>query len=248
MKNELMRPPLVALIGKGWCGWRSETEPDTSNDCESIRRMKTPIEMIRLAVLSAVLVGCDTGRTFEWKQEAPLVDGRMIVVDRYSEQGPHSKSLNVRMETGQELAFTHPDTGERIRWRIMGGLQPYMLDFDQKVPYYVLIAYTVADYNRWDCPNPPYLIYRYEHGEWNRTPFEKLPRQFVKPNLMAMAKSYEKYIDHGYVNAQSLERYFNHKDKQHNIISREKISPIGLGCHESTLIRLNRQSEIDNRR
>lgn len=210
--------------------------------------MRTLFKTISIVALSIGLAACDRGRTLEWKQEAPLADGRVIVVDRYSEQGPHSNTLNMRMEIGQELAFTHPDTGERIRWRMMDGLQPYMLDFDQQVPYYVLSAYTVADYNRWDCPNPPYLIYRYEHGGWNRTPFEKLPTQFVKPNLMPMAKSYEKYIDNGYVSVRALESYFKSKRQEYRVIGREKISPIGNGCDEGTLIRLNRQSEIDNRR
>lgn len=201
-----------------------------------------------VTLASFAFAACSGGRTIEWKQEAPLADGRVIVVDRYSEQGPHSPTLNMRMEIGQELAFTHPDTGERIRWRIPDGLQPHMLDFDSGVPYYVLRAYTVADYNRWDCPNPPYLVYRYESGGWYRTPFKKLPAQFVKPNLMAMAKSFEKYIAAGLVRASALERYFNEHDPEYRVIGREKVNPIAEGCFESVLIRLNRQSEIDNRR
>lgn len=210
--------------------------------------MKLLFNVLRLSALGIALTGCDTGRTLEWKQEAPLADGRVIVVDRYSEQGPHSNKHNMRMEIGQELAFTHPDTGERIRWRVMNGLQPHMLDFDSGTPYYIFRAYTVLDYNNWDCPNPPYLVYRYEKGGWNRTPFEKLPTQFAKPNLMAMAKSFEKYISSGLVSVSALERYFNEHDPPYRVIGRERISPIGYGCREGTLIRLNRQSEIDNRR
>lgn len=188
-----------------------------------------------------------TGKTLNWKQEVPLQDGRVIVVDRISKQGPHDPLLNMRMEIGQELAFNHPETGERIRWAIPQGLQPYMLDFDGGVPYYVLSAYTVADYNKWGCPNPPYLVYRYEHGQWRRISLDQFPAKFQKPNLMDMAKSYEQYIVNGYVTSARLEAYFESHDAPYRVIGREKVNPISEGCGADVLFAQGRESEMDEK-
>lgn len=191
------------------------------------------------------LIDYFTGKDMDWKQEAPLHDGRVIVIDRLSKQGPQDPFLNMRMEIGQELTFTHPDTGERIRWPIPQGLQPYMLDFDGGVPYYVLTAYTIGNYNKWACPNPPYLIYRYERGQWGRIPFEQLPSQFRKPNLMDMAKSYEQYIVNSFVSTARLEAYFESHDAPYRVIGRDKVNPIGEGCAAANLFAMDRELEMD---
>ncbi len=154
----------------------------------------------------------------------------------------------MKMEVGQTLTFVHPDTGERIRWKLPDGLQPHMLGFDQSIPYYVLKAYTVSDYNKWNCPNPPYMVFRYAEKHWAQIPFEQLPAQFVKPNLISMAKSNERYISSGYASTEGLAAYQERVAKQFRTISREKISPIAKGCEESVLIKQGRQSEIDTRR
>jgi hypothetical protein len=175
--------------------WKKMNPAPRSWEQQPWRMQGVRVAALLLACLS--LTAC--GKTIEWKQEVPLHDGRLIVIDRVSQQGPFNPFLNMRMEVRQELAFTHPDTGERIRWMIPEGLLPYMLDFDDGVPYYVLNAHTVADYNRWGCPNPPWIVYRYERGQWMRVPFEQLPVKFEKVNLMNMAKSYDHFVGDGYV-------------------------------------------------
>lgn len=224
---------------------KAKLSPLACNRCPWTWRMSN-IWIVFLLLATLSLTAC--GRTVEWKQEVPLHDGRVIVIDRMSQQGPHDPFVNMRMEIGQELAFTHPDTSERVRWKIPDGLQPYMLDFDGLIPYYVLAAYTVGDYNKWGCPNPPYFVYRYERGQWGRIAFEQLPAKFQKRNLIAMAKAEEKFVGDGYVTAAELETYVGRKDPPRRVISREKVNPIAKGCFESTLIKQGRQSEIDNRR
>lgn len=202
---------------------------------------------IWLAFASLSLTAC--GNTVNWKQEAPLQDGRILIVERESDQGPYDPFVAMRMEVGQTLIFVHPDTGESIRWKIPDGLQPHMINFDQGVPYYVLKAYTVADYNKWNCPNPPYMVFRYAEKRWTQIPFEQLPAKFVKPNLMQMAKSYEKLLgSSNYVSVAGLQKYFARMDRHYRTISRERISPVGEGCFDDVLIEQGRQSEIDHRR
>lgn len=172
----------------------------------------------------------------------------MIVLDRVSHIGAEDVLMRLRMETAQTLTFTHPDTGQRIEWSIPKGLLPYMLDFDQGAPYYVMDAHTVGDYNDWDCPNPPYMVFKYVNGKWQRIPFEDLPVRFMARNLLDMAKDEEKHIINGYVSQSELEKFLKRRDLDRRIINRKKINPIAEGCHGDTLARQGRQSEIDYRR
>jgi len=194
----------------------------------------------------------EAGKTIEWKQEVPLQDGRVIVVERISRQTGKIMPENVIMESEQTLSFAHPDTQERIRWTLPDGLLPAALDFDGKTPYFVLRAYTVSDYNKWDCPNPPWLVYRYEEGEWGRVRFEKLPAGIVSQNLLPMFKMSPLKEGGGRVTVRQLDDYWRHFAPSERVraktISREKISPIGKGCDEDVLVRLGRQTEIDKRR
>jgi hypothetical protein len=207
-----------------------------------------PLVVLILSAFS--LSGC--GQTIDWTQEAPLHDGRILVVERRSERGPPFPG-STGLEVGQTLAFVHPDTNERIKWRIPDGLQPVMIDFDRGVPHYVLKEYTVSDYNKWGCPNPPYLVFRYQKGEWTRVAFEGLPASFLNRNLMTMSKDAQGLKDGGRVSADQVESFWYAVERpkpRHEArrLSREKISPIGKGCFESVLIKQGRQSEIDNRR
>jgi len=78
---------------------------------------------LRFAVFLAICVSaCGSGgRTINWKQEVRLEDGRLIVLERESKQGPHDPLLNIRMELAQRFAFTVPARGERIQWEIPKG-------------------------------------------------------------------------------------------------------------------------------
>lgn len=203
------------------------------------------------ALLSAgfALNACGRGgKTLEWKQEASLHDGRVIVVDRIAKQTGKIFPENTVIEYEKTLSFTHPDTGVRIGWTLPKGTGAWMLDFDGGYPYLVLRTSSVADYNHWDCPNPPWMAYRYESGQWQRIAQEQLPARFVKPNLLHGARTDEHATTDGLYTVKEMEAYMLKIDPPRRVISREKISPIGEGCHESVLIKQGRQSEIDRRR
>jgi hypothetical protein len=201
-------------------------------------------------LVAMLLVAC--GKPAEhlaWKQEVPLHDGRVVVLDRLSTIGAKDPFLgNLRMETEQTLAFTHPDTGQRIEWKLPKGLQPYMLDFEGGVPYYVFYAHTVGDYNNWNCPNPPYMVFKYTDEQWRQIAFAELPAPFINRNLFEMAKSNEPYIVNGIATQESLHQYIGTKHPDRKIIGREKVNPIAKGCDDDVLVKQGRQSEIDYRR
>jgi hypothetical protein len=216
------------------------TEP---NGRQAARWIITSLALLLL--VSGLGAYSDGRKTVEWKQEVPLNDGRVVVLERISKQTGTLFPENVSMEYEQTLTFVHPDTQERIRWTLPKGLQPAALYFEEKTPYYLLKAYTVADFNTWGCPNPPWLVYRYEKGEWNRVPFEQLPAKIAMRNLIAMEKTAYKFTDDRYVTADELKRFWESEYdlKRLKIISREKVNPIAKGCHESVLVKLGREAE-----
>jgi hypothetical protein len=187
-------------------------------------------------------------KTVHWKQEVQLQDGRVIIMDRTSVQTGKIIPENVSMEKSQSITFVNPDTNEKVAWDIPKGLLPYALDFDDKTPYLVLTSYTVADYNNWNCPSPPYLIYRYQDHGWNSIPIEQLPSRFEKRNLIDMSKEYQRFSQTDLLTLDQFQKWIKENLKDRRVIGREKINPIGRGCDESTLYRLGRQSEIDTRR
>lgn len=203
------------------------------------------------SLLITSLSACGDGKkTIEWKQEAPLVDGRVVVVERISKQTGRLFPENVSLEYEQTLAFVHPDTQETIRWTLPKGLLPAALDFDGSTAYYLLHAYTVADYNKWGCPNPPWLVYRYERGEWNRVPLEQLPAKITERNLIDMGTAAQRFTTDRYVSAEMLRRYWSsdYYLKKYKLISRDRVNPIARGCFDDVLVKQGRQSEIDYRR
>lgn len=218
------------------------------------QRFATPLRLVRLGVVLSACVSVsacgESGKTLDWRQEVPLHDGRVIVLERISKQTGKIFPENVVMEAEQTLTFIHPDTRETIRWTLPQGLLPAALDFDNKTPYFVLKAYTVADYNKWDCPNPPWLVYRYERGLWARLQFDEMPSSITTRNLLPMFKASPLRQSGGQVTVRQIEDYWKTypSPKDAKAISREKVNPIGRGCDEDTLVRLGRQVEIDKRR
>lgn len=205
-----------------------------------------------LFILPLTFTACGKEKTLDWHQEALLHDGRTLWVERHSERGSPFPG-NSGLETGQTLAFSHPDTGERIEWRIPEGLQPVMLDFEQGVPYYVLDTYVSSDYSKWGCPNPPYLVYRYQQGKWKRVAFELLPAQFVILNLMRMSKDARGLVDGGRISVDQMEAYFKDGEqgtKKFRRILREKINPemFSEECDLNVIMALGRQAEMSEKK
>jgi len=199
--------------------------------------------LLSILLLCIPLVAC--GKTVHWKQEVLLQDGRVIVVERTSEQTGNIFPENISMEKSQHIEFLNPENNEKVIWDIPKGLKPFSLDFEGTLPYLVLNAYTVADYNNWNCPNPPYLVYRYQNGSWSSIPFEQLPEKIIKRNLVDMSKSYQRFSDNNFMSLDGHAKFLKDLPKNSRGISREKISAMAEGCDPDTLTKLGRQSEIN---
>ena len=214
---------------------------------------KIIFQSLILLLLISSLTACGSGEkeTLHWKQQVQLQDGRVIVMERSSQStGPLFPENKRGLEINQVVAFTNPDTQEQITWPIPKGLKPYTLDFDKKIPYLVLNAYTVADYNTWNCPNPPFLVYRYENKQWLSLPFEQLPARFIKRNLMDMSKSIKHVSSDNLITVDEQQKWIGYgrakwEQAEFSTISRKKIHPIAEGCHIGALLEQGRNSEIN---
>jgi len=126
--------------------------------------------------------------TLTWKEEVALEDGRTLLVTRRVVM-VRGGNLGERPDVEQErrLTFTHPTTGQVITWEngdtFGSRVHPKLLDFDGDRPVLVTVAQSGGDYSLLGCPTPPYIVFRYENGIWNRIPITDLPRRFVWLNL-----------------------------------------------------------------
>ncbi len=211
------------------------------------------IRLTLIFLLSFSLTACwASEKVIHWKQEVKLQDRRIIIVDRISTEIGPGFPEHVTLETSQILSFSNPNTQEKITWKIPKGLLPYSLAFDKNIPYLVLKAYTVADYNNWNCPNPPYMVYRYENKKWSAIPFNQLPEKITSRNLVDMSSSLKPYSEDNFMSLNEVEAWLNDvqewRRKEYRTISRRLVSSIAEGCFGSTLYKLGRESEINYRR
>lgn len=208
--------------------------------------MKAIERIICLTAASLSLAAC--GKTIDWKQEVKLHDGRVIVVDRKSKQESMSIPTKGILEPWQQIAFTHPASRERIVWDLPKGLGLWMLDIGGGMIWTVLKPQSIADYNAWGCPSPPWIVFRWQTGIWQQVAMGDLPSVLTTPNTLAAAASDNPRSENKLVSVEQFGAYLARLDPEYRTISREKVNPIALGCHESVLHKQGRQSEIDNRR
>lgn len=155
--------------------------------------------MFRLAslLLAAALIGCSASeQKFVWTEDVKLQDDQIITISRQSVfRGERATFSN--MLSWYSVELDHPVTKEKVRWES----QVFQSDEDSRLPVDLevgvvpsldLYAILVKDgdvyvftrpeqtYYRLDCPDPPYLIYRWRAGTWQRVPLEDIPyRKFT---------------------------------------------------------------------
>lgn len=129
-------------------------------------------------VLAAVpmLGGCGDN-TITWTEEVKLLDGRVITVTqkrRYDEG---------KMPREFWLTFSLPEFGDQeITWH--SDILAQVLNVHQGKIYVVGTTDTEQSIRQYGNPNPPYLGYHYETGQWKRIPFTEIPVVIYDTNLL----------------------------------------------------------------
>lgn len=178
-------------------------------------KMKHGLLGISLMIMGGGMSACADGTS--WKEEVLLHDGKKLIVERsVVRKGRHEPFQ--RPPIGEEsLSFKHPVTHERIRWKDeygddvgMSNFGLMMLEVDQKAAYIVAEPRGCLSYNKWGRPNPPYVVFKFQGGDWKRIALQELPARFKTPNLIMYSPDDEaKQAGGGLITAEMVDQINN---------------------------------------
>ncbi|MEJ1965414.1 MAG: hypothetical protein WDO56_29295 [Gammaproteobacteria bacterium] len=112
-----------------------------------------------------------------------LPDGRIVAVTRYQEfYGPHELG-DTATESDYWLEFNHPDTNERVRWTSNRDLATVALMIDKDTPELLVTPWFGSSIYKYNCPDPLYLLFRYESRRWTQIDLSTLRGLKIRPNI-----------------------------------------------------------------
>jgi hypothetical protein len=131
--------------------------------------------------LSVPLAACGDG-ALRWTEDVQLPDGRVVTLTRYQEfKGPHEIGQS-STESDYWFEFVNPDTGEKVRWNGRRIQSTAALLISDKTPQLL----TKTEFDGWEksnCPNPSFLLYRYGDGGWRQVSLETIPVRKLRANM-----------------------------------------------------------------
>ena len=135
-----------------------------------------------LLFLVSTLFACDAfNRPLKWVEDVRLPDGRIVTLTRYQEfKGPHELG-QPPTESDYWFEFKHPDTGQLVRWESDRDLKTLALMMEGKVPV-LLVSPNFGGVGRRNCPNPPYLLFRFEDA-WKQVAIDQIPVKRLRVNM-----------------------------------------------------------------
>lgn len=128
-------------------------------------------------VLACVpLVGGCGDTILKWDEDVQLLDGRVIKVVQ------KRRIDRSRMERESWLTIRMPEFSENeIVWH--EDLRPVVLNVYQGKLLLVGFADSLAQFERYGQPSPPYVGFRYNKNEWVRIPFTEIPTAIYETNM-----------------------------------------------------------------
>lgn len=131
-----------------------------------------------------------------WKEEVLLHDGQKLIVERSQTRGGNHEIGQEVPIAEHKVSFTLPGAHEEITWKSTYGynrdnsnLILLALDVINGVPYIVTTTLICPAYNKWDRPNPPYVVFEYIEKKWRRVPLANFPKEIRGANVVInMAK------------------------------------------------------------
>lgn len=202
--------------------------------------------LLGLTVVALMMtVACSDAMT--WKEEVVFHDGRKVVVTRTVERGGRHEIGQPPPIREQSLQFALPKTTQEVIWEDrfsedMGGANflPMALEIVDDTPYLVAYPMGCQSYNKWERPNPPYVIFKFESKEWKRISLQELPLVAKRINLIFSMPDIEvEKTGKKFISAEMIREIVGrYKQPEFQSIVREPINTIGQqGCNE--MIRTN---------
>ena len=150
------------------------------------------------------------GSTMNWKEEVLLHDGQIVVAERFYNLGSHpTLDSRERAALDQTVTFNLIGTNKKITWKtdfrdsepVPNSLNLLLFDVVKGVPYIATYPAGCIAYNKWKRPNPTYVLFKYEGGEWKQISLAEFPAELSKTNVIVgrppseLLKSFYKVAD-----------------------------------------------------
>ena len=173
-----------------------------------------------------------------WKEEVLLHDGSKIVVERTVERGGRHEIGQRPPYKEQRLRFSLPGSNQTITWEDhysqdlgQANFLPMALDISSGTPYLVAYPMGCLSYNKWDRPNPPYVVFQYQGKEWKRIRLEELPEEIKTPNLIfSMPDIKVEEFGKRFITAEMIKGLIDsYQQPEFKAIMREAVKPGSLG-------------------
>ncbi|MBN1364871.1 MAG: hypothetical protein JW976_08715 [Syntrophaceae bacterium] len=179
------------------------------------------------------------GDTTSWKEEVLLHDGSKIVVERWQKHGGRSEPGQKPGISDQSITFTIPGINKTVKWADeasaeLGGranFELFALHILKTTPYIITSPYLCLSYNKWERPNPPYVVFKYENKEWKRIEMTELPMEFKNINLVINSNSHEKELVSQHLVTTEMIEQFNSSLTQEECKTIVR-TPIKIWCAE----------------
>jgi hypothetical protein len=99
------------------------------------------------------------------------------------------------------VSFEKPGTREAITWSTEYGmeiekssLQLLALDIVAGVPYIVTTPIGCIAHNKWNRPNPPYVVFKHDGGRWHRIDLSEFPKGIREANVVIGTQLHEQRL------------------------------------------------------
>lgn len=203
--------------------------------------MMKRITKFAMLVMLGASMSADAGlfsRSKAWKEEVALHDGKVLVVERHSNPADYLvPGSSEPPALDESLAFISPETNQRITWKTEyrndlpdpNSLTPLLLDIVGGIPYMATSPAGCVSYNKWGRPNPPYILFKYEHEKWERISLQEFPPELVSANLMGkpplelLKPYYTVEQSRGWAQGKNIAEYAK-------TVLREPVTDIWAGC------------------
>ena len=177
-----------------------------------------------------------------WKEEVLLHDGQKLIVERSQTRGGQHEIGQEMPIAEHRISFMLPNIHEAITWKSVyqsadtayqsnstNDLILLNLDIFNGVPYIVTTTTTCSSYNKWDRPNPPYVLFKYTGKVWQRISLSELPVEIREANVVIDMSKYA-----GTLSAKEVKR-INEKDETDDVrylrlFVREPIKNVVTAC------------------
>jgi hypothetical protein len=188
-------------------------------------------QVMKFGLFLMMGVGMSACSAKSWKEEVLLHDGKKIIVERAQHLGSRpTMESRERQILSETITFPLPETNRKITWEMSfrddipepNGVNVLVLDIVNNIPYIAGYPAGCIAYNKWNRPNPPQILYKYEGTQWKRITLAEFPPQLSRANLIVGGPPAEG-IKSFYTVAQVNEENNDISTAENKTILREKV-------------------------